>query len=51
MFELKTIRYESLVVFFIIKLRRLKGLKKIFIYGIIKLTSTHKYTSGTGGAL
>ena len=37
--------------FFILKIRKLRELKKIFIGGIIKSTSTHKYTSGTGGAL
>ena len=37
--------------FFILKIRKLKGLKKIFIGGIIKSISTHKYTSKTGGAI
>ena len=27
------------------------GLKKLFVGGIIKTTSTHKYTSETGGAI
>ena len=40
-----------LLSFFILKIRKLRGLKKIFNGDIIKSISTHKYTSETGGAI
>ena len=48
----KTIEIKNSIVFFILKIRKLKGLKKFFIGGIIKATSTHKYTyEGGDGSL